>query len=387
MLAIKWYRKVIHALNTNYELLNSLNNIYRTNFKMCLIKIQQYSESSETERIKKNYTSKPIVFNTDNYPKFYVSTSKKNTNFQHNSFTIEHYNIELTNNNNQLEININLHIQQIINRTSTPSNTDHTNSTFSRIAPFRCDQITDEFLQHFEYNAKAEALFIIQQYLMDEDNLVFFTDENWPSSLRAELFAILLTLIISPHECRIDINMDSQNSINIIQRILNNPTFSIRDYFHLSNNNVIINNIISIIRVQQLCVKFIKVQAHSDNYFNNQIDKYKLLSEQLTVLEKTKRQYYEIYQNSTCVLCSEKKETFVHIWLCLYQDEAYFKLYNQFKNTLLYSILDVKPNEIIIQLNHDFENFHLTRSLHSTLFTFLDIIKGYVPSFLVEWLQ
>ncbi|GBB87067.1 hypothetical protein RclHR1_13520009 [Rhizophagus clarus] len=112
---------------------------------------------------------------------------------------------------------------------------------------------------------------------ISDSNIITYTFtsilENWPSSLRAELFAILLTLIISPHECRIDINMDSQNSINIIQRILNNPTFSIRDYFHLSNNNVIINNIISIIRVQQLCVKFIKVQAHSDNYFNNQIDK------------------------------------------------------------------------------------------------------------------
>ncbi|GBB96389.1 hypothetical protein RclHR1_02740020 [Rhizophagus clarus] len=350
--------------------------------------------------------------------------------------------------------------------------------------------ITDEFLQHFEYNAKAKALFVIQQHLMDEDNLVFFTDsllinantqaasmsagfikisdsniithtftsilENWPSSLRAELFAILLTLIISLHECRVDINTDSQNLINIIQRILNNPTFSIRDYFRLPNNNVIINNIISIIRAKQLRVRFIKVQAHSDNYFNNQIDKackiahydnsppliitrhyfdnihylpqwdsipierklqrfityssnlnqylsflhlpqnYKYKSKvnwnlTLQILcnngEKTETDFAQ--HHSTCVLCSEEKETFVHIWLCPYQneDKAYFKLYNQFKNTLLYSILDVKPNEVITQLNHDFENFHLTRSLHLTLFTFLDIIKGYVPSFLVEWLQ
>ncbi|GES72517.1 hypothetical protein RCL_jg25259.t1 [Rhizophagus clarus] len=92
----------------------------------------------------------------------------------------------------------------------------------------------------------------MQQHLRDEDNLTFYTDgslinantqaasisasficisdtnnithlfttiENWSSSLRAELFAILLTLIVSPHGCRVDINTDSQNLINIIQWI------------------------------------------------------------------------------------------------------------------------------------------------------------------------
>ncbi|GBB84248.1 hypothetical protein RclHR1_10880003 [Rhizophagus clarus] len=140
----------------------------------------------------------------------------------------------------------------------------------------------------------------MQQHLRDEDNLTFYTDgslinantqaasisasficisdtnnithlfttiENWSSSLRAELFAILLTLIVSPHGCRVDINTDSQNLINIIQWICNHLTFSIRDYFYLLNNNLIINNIISIIKSKNLVICFNKVKAHNNNYF------------------------------------------------------------------------------------------------------------------------
>ncbi|GBB86931.1 hypothetical protein RclHR1_13390003 [Rhizophagus clarus] len=132
-----------------------------------------------------------------------------------------------------IPVDINTHIQQIVN--NTPSHFNHLDNTINYTTPFKRDQTIDKFLQHFEYNTKAEALFIIQQHLMDKDNLVFFTDgllinantqaasmtagfirisesnniihtftstvENWPSSLRAELFAILLTLIVSLNRC------------------------------------------------------------------------------------------------------------------------------------------------------------------------------------------
>ncbi|GBC00195.1 hypothetical protein RclHR1_03780024 [Rhizophagus clarus] len=146
--------------------------------------------------------------------------------------------------------------------------------------------IDKQLLQHFEFNSKLEALHTIQQHLKEENTLSFYTNgslinantqaasmtagfirvsdtnnvtrlftttiKNWSSSLKAELFAILLSLIVSLYGCQIDINTDSQNSINIIQRIYNNPTFSIRDYFRFPNNNIVINNIVSIIKEKNL---------------------------------------------------------------------------------------------------------------------------------------
>src|SRR5690242_3505908 len=97
------------------------------------------------------------------------------------------------------------------------------------------DNNYNQLLQHFECNIKVEELYIIQQHLKDEGNLSFYTDsslinantqttsmiagfirvsnsniithsfiliiKNWSSSLKAELFAILLTLIVSPQGC------------------------------------------------------------------------------------------------------------------------------------------------------------------------------------------
>ncbi|GES80377.1 ribonuclease H-like domain-containing protein [Rhizophagus clarus] len=343
ILALKWYRKIIIALNTNKEILSSINRIYNTNYTNCPITTQQFSRESETDRIRKNYTSKPILLNTDNYPNYYIGTPKKNVDFDTNSFTLEHYNIDSINNNNKLEISrcqgcnntsstytplrsrrnqvqesfyniecnisntsilymgqyttatrykhrlipvdLDSHLHQVINSTSSIINILTIRNTSTSIIN-QSHNIDKQLLQHFEVNSKLEVLHIIQQHLKDEDTLSFYTDgslinantqaasmtagfirvfdtnlithsftttiENWPSSLRAELFAILLSLIVSPYGCRVDINTDSQNSINIIQRIYNNPIFSIRDYFCLPNNNIVINNIVSIIKAKNL---------------------------------------------------------------------------------------------------------------------------------------
>ncbi|GES88560.1 hypothetical protein GLOIN_2v1783829 [Rhizophagus clarus] len=248
ILALKWYCKVITVLNTNKDILSSINRIYNTNHINCLITTQQFFSKSEADRIRKNYTSKLILLNTDNFPDYYVGTLKKNVDFDTNSFTLEHYNIESVNNNNKLEIS---HYQGCNNTTST----------YTSLCPKR-DQLQESFcnieykqlLQHFKFNSKLEALHTIQQHLKEEDTLSFYTDgslinantqaasmtagficvsntnnithsftttiENWPSSFRAELFTILLSLIISPYECQVDINTDNQNSINIINAFI-----------------------------------------------------------------------------------------------------------------------------------------------------------------------
>ncbi|GBB95694.1 hypothetical protein RclHR1_25990001 [Rhizophagus clarus] len=117
------------------------------------------------------------------------------------------------------------------------------------------------------------------------------------------------------------------------------------------------------------------------------IFKYKLLSEQLAVLEKTKRQYYDIYQDSDCPLCAEEKETFTHIWLCLYQTEVFSQLYNNFKNVLIFGILNLTTDVSAQQLSDQFDLLLYTKSFHAINITFIDIIKDFVPITLVEWLQ
>ncbi|GBB86827.1 hypothetical protein RclHR1_13270009 [Rhizophagus clarus] len=484
ILVLKWYRKVIMMLNTNKDILSSINRIYNTNYINCLITIQQFSKESEANQIRKNYTSKPILLNTDNYPNYYVGTPKKNVDFDTNFFTLEHYNIDSVNNNNKLEISrcqgcnnttstytplrprrdqiqesfcniecnisntsilymdqcttvtrdkyrlipidFNSHLHQVINSTSRINlPTIRDNRTNIILKPYSIDK---QLLQHFEYNSKLEALHIVQQHLKEEDTLSFYTDgslinaniqaasmtagfirvsdtndithsftttiENWPSSLRAELFAILLSLIVSPYGCQVDINTDSQNLINIIQRIYNNPTFSIRDYFRLPNNNIVINNIeckiahydstpTLVIKQQYfdniqfipqwdavdwdvtlwiLCNNGEKTETNFEQH-HKMIFKYKLLLEQLAVLEKTKCQYYDIYQDSDCPLCAEEKETFSHIWLYL------------------------TTNIFAQQLSDQFDLLLFTKSFHPSNIIFLDIIKGFVPTTLVEWIQ
>ncbi|GES75523.1 ribonuclease H-like domain-containing protein [Rhizophagus clarus] len=388
ILALKWYRKVIMALNTNKDILSSINRIYNTNHINCPITTQQFSRESEADRIRKNYTSKPILLNTDNYPNYYVGTPKKYVDFDTNFFTLEHYNVESVNSNNKLEIS---HCQGCNNTTSTyiplrprrdqlqesfcniECNIFNTsilymgqcttvtrdkhhlisvdlnshlhqaiNSTLFTISPqtnrntrinITCKSynIDKQLLQYFEFNSKLKALYTIQQHLKKEDTLSFYTDgslinantqaasmtasfihvsdtnnithlftttiENWPSSFRAELFTILLLLIVSPYGCRVDINTDSQNSINIIQHIYNNPTFSVRDYFRLPNNNIVINNIISIIKAKNLTLRFNKVKAHNNDYFNKRIDQEcKIAHYDSTPAFVIKQQYFDNIQ-------------------------------------------------------------------------------------------
>ncbi|GET01191.1 ribonuclease H-like domain-containing protein [Rhizophagus clarus] len=229
-----------------------------------------------------------------------------------------------------IPVDLNLHLHQVINSTSSIINSPTIRNT-SPNTIHQSHNIDKQLLQHFELNSKLEALHIIQQHLKDENTLSFYTDgslinantqatsmitsfirvsdtniitysftttiENWPLSLRAELFAIFLSLIVSPYGCRVDINTDSQNSINIIQRIYNNPTFSIRDYFRLLNNNIIINNIVSIIKTKNLTLRFNKVKAHNNDYFNERIDQEcRIAHYDSTLALVIKQQYFDNIQ-------------------------------------------------------------------------------------------
>ncbi|GES92376.1 hypothetical protein RCL_jg28711.t1 [Rhizophagus clarus] len=54
---------------------------------------------------------------------------------------------------------------------------------------------------------------------------------------------------------------------------------------------------------------------------------------------------------------------------------------------LIFRILDLSTNISAQQLSDQFDLLLFTKSFHSSNITFLDIIKGFIPTTLVEWLQ
>ncbi|GBC00194.1 hypothetical protein RclHR1_03780023 [Rhizophagus clarus] len=54
---------------------------------------------------------------------------------------------------------------------------------------------------------------------------------------------------------------------------------------------------------------------------------------------------------------------------------------------LIFGILDLSTNISAQQLSNQFDLLLFTKSFHSSNITFLDIIKGFVSTALVEWLQ
>ncbi|GES94482.1 ribonuclease H-like domain-containing protein [Rhizophagus clarus] len=101
-------------------------------------------------------------------------------------------------------------------------------------------------------------------------NLQFFTRiVNWPSSTRAELFAILLALLVCPRDCRVKIYTDSNCSISTITRFLRSRSkFCSRGF----NNSLILIYIGILIRDRNLDLELIKVKAHAGDPWNELAD-------------------------------------------------------------------------------------------------------------------
>ncbi|GBB95855.1 hypothetical protein RclHR1_26290005 [Rhizophagus clarus] len=115
-----------------------------------------------------------------------------------------------------------------------------------------------------------------------------------------------------------------------------------------------------------------------------------MLAEQLPVLEKTKKQFYSLYGDAMCLLCYEEFETFSHIWNCSYHDNFILRTYNKFKNNILDFILDQQPTADFTNLSVEFDALGFYTNLQSQLLnqlTFIDILKGFVPLVLCDFLN
>jgi len=94
----------------------------------------------------------------------------------------------------------------------------------------------------------------------------------WANSTNAEIFALLLTLLICPFNSRITINTDSLNLILTYNRLVNTnasryPSILLKTPFYL-----FWCFILRIIEQNQIALFLVKVKSHSGNPFNEKVD-------------------------------------------------------------------------------------------------------------------
>ncbi|PKY54421.1 hypothetical protein RhiirA4_426769 [Rhizophagus irregularis] len=94
--------------------------------------------------------------------------------------------------------------------------------------------------------------------------------KEWPSSSKAELIAILTTLIVCPPNSNISIHTDSASCIATFN-MLSSPKLTARRFQKL-NNCALWNTVKHIINVLKLNVSLIKVKAHSGHPLNDAAD-------------------------------------------------------------------------------------------------------------------
>ena len=93
----------------------------------------------------------------------------------------------------------------------------------------------------------------------------------WPSSYKAELLAILSAISTCPRHSNIHIYTDSQSIISKYNKICNNPLPKHKQYSY--SYWPIWHTLTSLVHSYQHIITLHKVQAHSNNIFNNEADK------------------------------------------------------------------------------------------------------------------
>jgi ribonuclease HI len=93
--------------------------------------------------------------------------------------------------------------------------------------------------------------------------------ENWFSSTRAELTACLVTLLLVPEKCKVEIRTDSSCGISAIENCLKNE--KTREWLKSKNSNIL-RAIKKVCESKTLYLRLTKVKAHSGDRYNNLAD-------------------------------------------------------------------------------------------------------------------
>lgn len=110
---------------------------------------------------------------------------------------------------------------------------------------------------------------------------------NWPSSTRAELFGIFLSLLASPQNSTVNIFTDSLCAIQSINKWLELSSTKSRKRLKL-NNLILLHKIGLLLKEKNISLRLHKVKGHSGDYWNEEVDK----------LAKSSLDDYSIYNNN-----------------------------------------------------------------------------------------
>ena len=95
---------------------------------------------------------------------------------------------------------------------------------------------------------------------------------DWPLPFKVELTAILLAVLTIPFKSVVTIQTDGLSVIKKYKKLSEMcPKRTHRKWLKEKNWSLWIR-LIDIIKKKELQIEFLKVQAHSDNVFNNQVD-------------------------------------------------------------------------------------------------------------------
>ena len=114
------------------------------------------------------------------------------------------------------------------------------------------------------------------------------------------------------------------------------------------------------------------------------MSKLKFLLEEIPTIEHMKLRRPDLYEHWNCQMCYQHKESFEHVWICSQHTHILNGIIYRIKHLLISLVRKFSTSDDRISLRH-LSHSHLWSPVPSpSQLTFIDLIKGVVPSFLVR---
>jgi len=177
---------------------------------------------------------------------------------------IDNQNIEINYNTNQSLIN------EIINEQTYQQQLNHIASMY------KDEKVLEFYIDGSLSNLGKESIKMGLGWIQTNTSAAasFFSAsiKNFPSSTKAETYALLTTLLVVAYKGNVTVHTDSQTTINNYNKyILNNEGLTFNKKIKSDHLWIwsIIRHIISTLELQ---VSLVKVKGHSNNFFNDKAD-------------------------------------------------------------------------------------------------------------------
>jgi ribonuclease HI len=120
-------------------------------------------------------------------------------------------------------------------------------------------------------DARLGAAFILTEPSSLNIQLAVSTT-TWPSAYKAELLAILLSLLVVPNNCQVNLYSDCESIMKHFEHINNGAFQNIRNIFKQPHHNLWLA-VLQEITSKDLTIFWHKVNSHSDDSNNNAVDR------------------------------------------------------------------------------------------------------------------